>query len=84
MMGSGGPEGVGVLLEGWEGAEPVPARDRQRGKRAAAEPRHQASRCRERRAVRSASAPYRSGRQMLRRQRTTGKGFIQLAFDILV
>ena len=84
MMGSGGPECAGLLLEGWAAAEPFPARDRQRGKRAAAEARHQAGRCCEKRAVRSASAPYRSSasarRQMLRGQRTTGKGPVRLAF----
>ena len=86
MTCSRGPEGVGLLLGGWEAAEPFPAMGRQKGKRAAAEVRHQAGRCCEKRAVRSASAPYRSGasssRQMLRVQRTTGKGPVRLAFGL--
>ena len=31
MMGSGGPECAGLMLEGWGAAEPFPARDRQGG-----------------------------------------------------
>ena len=57
MTCSRGPEGVGLLIEGWEAAEPFPAMGRQKGKRAAAEVRHQAGRCGEERAVRSGSGP---------------------------
>jgi hypothetical protein len=86
MMGSGGPECAGLLLEGWEVAEPFPARDGQKGKRAAPEGRDQAGGLCEKRAVRSASTPYRSSasasRQLLRRRRAAGEGHVRLAFGI--